>query len=139
MYRVGLWLLAALLATTSSAFAEGAYTTRIEPRPFYGATVSLEAGVRVFRPLPPHRHIIINPGHRTPLNLTFKDVKERRYIRSENYHNYSGGPAHSGYGAGWPGYVGAYGHGGRKYGRHVRRGGDGIGRRHYRGHRGGRH
>ena len=36
----------------SAAFAE-AVTTRIETRPFYGATVTLEEGVRVFRPLPP--------------------------------------------------------------------------------------
>ena len=39
-------------------------TTRIEPRPFYGAIVTREAGVRVFRPLPPHDRIIINPGQR---------------------------------------------------------------------------
>ena len=36
-------------------------TTRIEPRPFYGATVTIEAGVRVFRPLPPHDRVIIDP------------------------------------------------------------------------------
>ena len=34
-------------------------TTRIEPRPFYGATVTIEAGVRVFRALPPHDRVII--------------------------------------------------------------------------------
>ena len=44
-------------------------TTRIEPRPFYGATVTIEDGVRVFRPLPPHdRIIIVNPGGTTPLH-----------------------------------------------------------------------
>ena len=37
-------------------------TTRIETRPFYGATVTLEEGVRVFRPLPRHDRVIINPG-----------------------------------------------------------------------------
>ena len=37
------------------------YTTRIEPRPFYGATVTVESGVRVFRPLPPHDRVIIDP------------------------------------------------------------------------------
>ena len=36
-------------------------TTRIETRPFYGATVTVEEGVRVFRPLPPHDRVIINP------------------------------------------------------------------------------
>jgi hypothetical protein len=51
-----------------TAFAQS--TTRIEPRPFYGATVTLEEGVRVFRPLPPHDRVIINPGGRTPLYLS---------------------------------------------------------------------
>jgi hypothetical protein len=41
------------------------YTTRIEPRPFYGATVTMEAGVRVFRPLPPHDRVIIDPSYTT--------------------------------------------------------------------------
>jgi len=54
-------------------------TTRIEPRPFYGATVTLEAGVRVFRPLPPHDRIIINPNNATPLTI---DVGDSRYRRS---------------------------------------------------------
>lgn len=36
-------------------------TTRIEPRPFYGATVTYENGVRVWRPLPPHSQVIIDP------------------------------------------------------------------------------
>ena len=44
-------------------------TTRIETRPFYGATVTLEEGVRVFRPLPPHDRVIINPGGVTPLSI----------------------------------------------------------------------
>ena len=47
------------------ASAEG-YTTRIETRPFYGAVVTLEEGVRVFRPLPVERQVIINPGGQTP-------------------------------------------------------------------------
>ena len=46
-------------------------TTRIETRPFYGATVTLEEGVRVFRPLPRHDRVIINPGGKTPLSLGF--------------------------------------------------------------------
>jgi hypothetical protein len=45
------------------------YTTRVEPRPAYGATVTIEAGVRVFRPLPPHDRVIINPGNATPVYL----------------------------------------------------------------------
>ena len=59
------------------ALAES-YTTRIEPRPFYGATVTIEAGVRVFRPLPPHDRVIINPNA-TPLTLNVGDPLYRRY------------------------------------------------------------
>jgi len=55
-----------------AAFAE-AVTTRIETRPFYGATVTLEEGVRVFRPLPRHDRVIINPAGRTPLSLGIND------------------------------------------------------------------
>ena len=40
---------------------------QVEPRPTYGATVSIEAGVRVYRPLPAGpRTIIVNPS-KTPL------------------------------------------------------------------------
>lgn len=68
--------------------ASEATTTRIETRPFYGATVTLEAGVRVFRPLPPHSKVIINPNGRTPVSLGFE---ENRWV-SHNYnynHNYN--------------------------------------------------
>lgn len=51
------------------ASAQQSHTTRIEPRAYYGAVVTMEAGVRVFRPLPPDRHVIINPGGKTPLAL----------------------------------------------------------------------
>ena len=54
-------------------------TTRIEPRPFYGATVTIEAGVRVFRPLPPHDRIIINPGNATPVGVDVGTGRYRRY------------------------------------------------------------
>ena len=52
-----------------AAAASAQSVTRIEPRAYYGATISIEEGVRVFRPLPKHSNIIINPGHRTPLTL----------------------------------------------------------------------
>jgi hypothetical protein len=76
---------ALLLAGASAAAA--ASLTRIETRPFYGATVTIEEGVRVFRPLPPHRHIIINPDGKTPLNLTFEErnvvVHQYQYTETE--------------------------------------------------------
>ena len=57
-----------------AALAE-AVTTRIETRPFYGATVTLEEGVRVFRPLPRHDRVIINPGGQTPLSLSYSESR----------------------------------------------------------------
>jgi hypothetical protein len=70
-----------IAAGSLPALAES-YTTRIEPRPFYGATVTIEAGVRVFRPLPPHDRVIINPNNATPLTLNVGDVPvyRRNYI-----------------------------------------------------------
>jgi hypothetical protein len=81
-------LLAAMagLLLPSSASASDATTTRIETRPFYGATVTLEAGVRVFRPLPPHSKVIINPNGKTPVNLGFE---ENRWISHNNNYNYN--------------------------------------------------
>lgn len=73
---VFLFAVGALLGP-DSALADNPATTRVETRPFYGATVTLEEGVRVFRPLPPHDRIIINPAGRTPLNLSYE---ERRSV-----------------------------------------------------------
>ena len=69
----------ATLALAALPASAESYTTRIEPRPFYGATVTLEEGVRVFRPLPRHDRIIINPGNATPLNVEVGDTRARRY------------------------------------------------------------
>jgi len=65
---LGVLTVAGLAAGGISASAEP-YTTRIEPRPYYGATVTVEHGVRVIRPLPPHDRIIINPGYATPRQI----------------------------------------------------------------------
>jgi hypothetical protein len=53
MRNLALALLVATGLATSGLPAWAQVTTRIEPRPFYGATVSVEEDVRVFRPLPP--------------------------------------------------------------------------------------
>mgnify|MGYP003345006222 CR=1 FL=1 len=81
-------LVAAGLASPTIASATEAGTTRIETRPFYGATVTLEHGVRVFRPLPPHDKVIINPGGATPLSL---GIAESHNV-SHNYYNTNGAP-----------------------------------------------
>ena len=56
-----------------SLTATAQVTTRIETRPVYGATVTIEKGVRVYRPLPPHDRVIINPGGKTPLSIGIVD------------------------------------------------------------------
>ncbi|MEQ1651339.1 MAG: hypothetical protein ABL897_02515 [Hyphomicrobium sp.] len=129
------------VAGTTAVNAE-AYTTRIEPRPFYGAVVTLEEGVRVIRPLPPERHVIINPGNATPLSLGFNEtnVYENRTIRNYNYSE--GGGSSSGT-ATYSGRAGFYGPGFATggYGNGAgRQGGQGaaIGRA-GRGHHGGHH
>ncbi len=85
----------ALFGFAGAALAQDAYTTRIEPRPVYGATVTIEEGVRVFRPLPPERHVIINPGNATPLHLGFNETRVTEHHSSvssnvhEHRHSYS--------------------------------------------------
>ena len=70
-------LAGASLGTAALPALADSTTTRIEPRPFYGATVTIEEGVRVFRPLPRHDRVIVNPG-RTPITLEIGDPHVRR-------------------------------------------------------------
>ena len=56
-----------LVASASGALAQ--QTTRIETRPYYGAVVTIEQGVRVYRPVPPTTHLIVNPDGATPLEI----------------------------------------------------------------------
>ena len=95
-------VLAALFIPTAAAaqyYAMDGGTTRIEPRPCYGASVSIEAGVRVFRPMPSTNRVIVNPNGATPLSLGFNEtnVYERSYNYHQHDHEYSGGSG-SGYG-----------------------------------------
>jgi hypothetical protein len=62
------------LAFAVQALAIDSYTTRIEPRAVYGATVTIEEGVRVYRPIPSEQHVIINPGGTTPLSLGYYEA-----------------------------------------------------------------
>jgi len=90
-------LAAVVFLSIGHASAGEGKTVRIETRAFYGATISLESGVRVFRPLPAPTHMIINPD-KTPINLTLKDEK--------NVYNIERGdagyivPGYGGYGGG---------------------------------------
>jgi hypothetical protein len=67
--------LLALVMVPTTATAGGSSTIRIEPRPYYGAVVTVEQGVRVWRPLPPTRHMIINPTG-APVSVNITDVRE---------------------------------------------------------------
>lgn len=130
---------AAATVSAQSAFAQG-YTTRIETRPFYGATVTLEEGVRVIRPLPPERHVIINPEGATPLSLGFNETKvyERRDVYNHNSYEGPAPGARAVYGGGWGGWYNGsgYGHGrgDRLPGGISGAGGGGGGHHHGKGH-----
>ncbi|MEO1283132.1 MAG: hypothetical protein AAFV69_15545, partial [Pseudomonadota bacterium] len=63
-----------LMLTSTLTYAQGS-TTRIEPRPYGGAIVTIEHGVRVFRPLPPTNRVIINPDGATDLTLGFSESR----------------------------------------------------------------
>ncbi len=92
--------LALIAGFASFVVTASAETVRIEPRPYTGAMVTLEHGVRVFRPLPPTSRVIINPGGATPLSLGFNETNVYEYRRSYNYHkhDYEGAAAPSFYG-----------------------------------------
>lgn len=138
-------LTAAVILAPVAASAGGAQTTRIETRPFYGATVTVEEGVRVFRPLPPHRHVIINPHGAAAVNLTIEDRKiiKRNYhygVRASggDYDGYRGAPAYGAYGS-------TYGDNRRRGHRHGHRPGASgpkiihVRPPHHGGHHGGKH
>lgn len=115
MSRVSSLLTTAVLTLAAApALAGEAYTTRIEPRGFYGATISIEEGVRVFRPLPPVRHVIVNPGGATPLNLSISDVRVDERRTNYNYNQYDGIGDGSGYYSYGGGYFGGFGGHGKK-------------------------
>jgi hypothetical protein len=116
----------AVAALLAPAAASAQSTTRIETRPFYGATVTLEEGVRVFRTLPSDQRVIINPNGATPLSLGF----EEKNIVSHNYHYGDrgtssasasasadgGGGGFVASGSGRKGRHGSHHHGGRRHG-----------------------
>ena len=94
-------LLLAIALTVAAAFPAfagnegGAVTTRIETRPYYGAVVTVENGVRVWRPLPPHDRIIINPDGKASVNI---DIDAKKHANREPV---QGTPNHERYGNGY--------------------------------------
>jgi hypothetical protein len=114
----------AMLTLAGVSRADG-YTTRIETRPVYGATTTMEHGVRVIRPLPPVRQVIINPN-RTPLSLGFNETNV--YEHSANYNDDYGRVRRNNVGAygvdgpiySYPAY-GRFGRGHGRFGHHSPR------------------
>ncbi len=102
----------AFVGFAASAHASDDGLIRIEPRPYYGAVVTIEHNVRVFRPLPTPRLTIINPN-RTPLNVSFNHTVEHRsavHVAAGNDGATYGGPA-----------IYSSGHGGYAFGGNVHR------------------
>lgn len=129
MSRIRIPLLAAAaLAIATPALAYDNGLVRIEPRPYYGAVVSIENGVRVFRGLPAQRLMIINPD-KSPISLSFNRTIEHRAAEGGGY---SGGGADSGAGYSGVGGFAGYADGGRGFhgGKRGRGVADTIGRRH---------
>ncbi len=97
----------ALAATTSMALASDGGLVRIEPRPYYGAVVTIEHGVRVYRPLPTQQLMIINPNN-VPVNVTFNRTIANYTAESTAADDSRG--SHNGY-AGYSGFGGYGGYG----------------------------
>jgi hypothetical protein len=118
MRALAIALAAGAAAAMITPAAAEAVTTRIETRPFYGAVVTLEEGVRVFRPLPRHDRVIINPGGKTPLSLGYAESYNYSYSNNQ-YTGPAGGMVGPDYG---PEYYGGFDNVVPR-GRHHRRGG----------------
>lgn len=115
----------AVVLASAGAVSAQSFTTRIETRPFYGSVTALEKGVRVIRPLPPERQVIINPN-KTPLTLGYNDTRiydnrtvypdapqaNRRYSNSSPFYGriYYGANGFVAPGFGGYGVYGKYGH-----------------------------
>ena len=99
--------LAAVIALSASSSVTASELIRIEPRPYYGAVISIENGVRVFRGLPSQSLMIINPGNKTPVSLNFSRTIEHRSSEAMPVNGGGGsGEANIGYGGGgfYPGF-----------------------------------
>lgn len=87
--RVGILATAGFMGLFSSsvAFAESS-TIRIDEEQQRGASITIEAGVLVYRGLPPTRFLVINPGGKTPLSLDLSEKRELKVSRSVSYNQH---------------------------------------------------
>lgn len=104
-------------ATSATAYDGG--LVRIEPRPYYGAVVTVEQGVRVYRPLPTQNLMIINPNQ-TPVNISFSRTIEHK--AADNSGNGGGTSSEGGGGSNYGGGFGGLNDGNRRMGNHNRPG-----------------
>ena len=104
--------LAAMLGLSMPAAA--GELIRIEPRPFYGATVTIERGIRIFRPLPAPSRVIINSGG-VPLSLSIVEAPSFDESSGRGLAGlpFDGGDIHHNYGS--PPLALPLGFGGRKF------------------------
>ena len=119
----------ALLVNLTPCDAQaGATMTRIETRPYYGAVVTIEQGVRVWRALPPHDRIIIVPEGSGKVSVNI-DAGRTAHAPAPNHFNntLNINPDFHDRGVGIP-----LGYGAKRYNRHH-------GPHHGRGHHGGAH
>ncbi|WP_420413469.1 hypothetical protein [Roseibium sp.] len=72
-------LIASVLITASGTALAGDTTRILHDEP-YGAIVTKEAGVLVFRGLPPTRKVVVNPGGKTPVQLRHTEVNETNVV-----------------------------------------------------------
>lgn len=68
--RLAIVLLALMAAAPSVSATETAGVTRVETEPFYGAVVTVEHGIKVYRTLPVNRDVIITPAN-APISLNY--------------------------------------------------------------------
>jgi hypothetical protein len=88
--RGAVLVLAGVSLVSASLPAAAQSTTRIDTGSIYGATVTVEEGVRVIRPLPPYAKKQVSPGsgqpdtcrcNRTYLHRIGDEAGSGRYIR----------------------------------------------------------
>jgi len=83
--RLGCAVFAATIGLAVTGMAHAGSTVRIEDGYPSAVTISREAGVLVFRALPPTERVIVNPGGKTPISLS---ITEKQVIEQKDIYNY---------------------------------------------------
>jgi hypothetical protein len=86
---------AVVTLAVSAAPAVAQKTTRITHDGYYSYTITVENGLRVWRPLTASDRVIVNPDGKTPLKLTFSEHRHKVISRHYHTHRYDAGAAPS--------------------------------------------